>query len=248
MNALPVWRARSCFWFAARASGSAKARAARLARVEAEPLEEQRVVEVVDDAGLAPGEHLHRSDAELLRDDDVERAGQLLEPRIAVVAGAQHTDARQLLLRLVRNHKRDVEAIGELKRELAIANAGARHRRPDRSVRDEEDAGHEGEDRRGDLLQSRDGRRRHGRRPLRSRLPKHALRRGGVLLLTANALRYLSDRTMTFAARRTLARRRSTIRTIEDALDTAYAFEDWNVIAPNQIRSEIGALLDARGD
>jgi predicted O-methyltransferase YrrM len=74
---------------------------------------------------------------------------------------------------------------------------------------------------------------------------RNALRRGGPLLLTANALRYLSDRTMTFAARRALARRTSTSRTIEGALDTAYAFEDWNVVAPNQIRSEIGALLCA---
>jgi predicted O-methyltransferase YrrM len=77
---------------------------------------------------------------------------------------------------------------------------------------------------------------------------RQALRRGGVLLLTASVLRYFSDRTMTFAARRTLARRRSTTRTIEDALDTAYAFEDWSVIAPNQIRSEIGALLDVLGN
>ena len=73
---------------------------------------------------------------------------------------------------------------------------------------------------------------------------RNALRRGGPLLLTASALRFLSDRTMTFAARRALARRRSTIRTIADAVDTAFAFEDWNVIAPNQIRSEIEALLD----
>jgi cephalosporin hydroxylase len=73
---------------------------------------------------------------------------------------------------------------------------------------------------------------------------RNALRRGGPLLLTASALRFLSDRTMTFAARRALARRRSTIRTIADALDTAFAFEDWNVISPNQIRSEIEALLD----
>jgi cephalosporin hydroxylase len=73
---------------------------------------------------------------------------------------------------------------------------------------------------------------------------RNALRRGGPLLLTANALRFLSDRTITFAARRALARRRSTIQTIDDALDTAFAFEDWNVIAPNQIRSEIEALLE----
>jgi predicted O-methyltransferase YrrM len=73
---------------------------------------------------------------------------------------------------------------------------------------------------------------------------RNALQRGGPLLLTASALRYLSDRTLTFAAKRALARRRSTIQTIEDALDTAFAFEDWNVIAPNQIRPEIEALLD----
>jgi predicted O-methyltransferase YrrM len=73
---------------------------------------------------------------------------------------------------------------------------------------------------------------------------RNALRRGGPLLLTGSALRYLSDRTITFAAKRALARQRSTIRTIEDALDTAFAFEDWNVIAPNQIRPEIEALLD----
>jgi cephalosporin hydroxylase len=73
---------------------------------------------------------------------------------------------------------------------------------------------------------------------------RNALRRGGLLLLTADALRYLSDRTVTFAARRSLARRNSTIRTIGDALDAAYTFEHWNVIAPNQIRSEIEALLE----
>jgi predicted O-methyltransferase YrrM len=73
---------------------------------------------------------------------------------------------------------------------------------------------------------------------------KNALRRGGPLLLTASALRYVSDWTITFAAKRALARRRPTIQTIEDALDSAFAFEDWNVIAPNQIRSEIEALLD----
>jgi predicted O-methyltransferase YrrM len=73
---------------------------------------------------------------------------------------------------------------------------------------------------------------------------RNALRRGGPLLLTASALRYLSDRTITFAAKRALARRRSTIRTIDDALDTAFAFEDWSVIAPNQIRPEIEALLN----
>jgi predicted O-methyltransferase YrrM len=72
---------------------------------------------------------------------------------------------------------------------------------------------------------------------------RNALKRGGPLLLTASVLRYLSDRTMTFAARRALARRATKSGTIEGALDTAYAFEDWNVIAPNQIRSEIGVLL-----
>ena len=73
---------------------------------------------------------------------------------------------------------------------------------------------------------------------------RNALRRGGVLLLTANALQYLSERTVTFAARRSLARRAATIRTIEDALNAAYSFEGWSVIAPNQVRPEIAALLE----
>jgi predicted O-methyltransferase YrrM len=73
---------------------------------------------------------------------------------------------------------------------------------------------------------------------------RNALKRGGVLLLTASALQYLSERTVTFAARRSLARRTATIRTIEDALDAAYSFEGWSVIAPNQVRSEIAALLE----
>jgi predicted O-methyltransferase YrrM len=74
---------------------------------------------------------------------------------------------------------------------------------------------------------------------------RNALRRGGVLLLVAKALRYLSDRIVAFGAQRALARRRARIRTISDAVDTAYGFVDWDVvIAPMQVRSEIEALLE----
>jgi predicted O-methyltransferase YrrM len=74
---------------------------------------------------------------------------------------------------------------------------------------------------------------------------RNALRQGGLLLLMAKALRYLSDLIVTYGAQRALTPRRESIRTISDALDTAYGFADWDVvIAPMQVRSEIEALLE----
>jgi cephalosporin hydroxylase len=74
---------------------------------------------------------------------------------------------------------------------------------------------------------------------------RNALRQGGVLLLTAKALRYLSDRLVTYGAQRALAPRRRSIQTVSDAVDTAFGFADWDVvIAPMQVRSEIEALLE----
>jgi predicted O-methyltransferase YrrM len=73
---------------------------------------------------------------------------------------------------------------------------------------------------------------------------RNALKRGGVLLLVAKALRYLSDRVVMVGAKRALERRRAETRTIEDAVETAFGFEDWDVvIAPMQVRSEIESLL-----
>jgi cephalosporin hydroxylase len=66
-----------------------------------------------------------------------------------------------------------------------------------------------------------------------------------VLLLAAKGLRYLSDRIVAVGAQRALGQRRAAIRTIYDAVDTAYGFADWDVvIAPMQVRSEIEALLE----
>jgi cephalosporin hydroxylase len=74
---------------------------------------------------------------------------------------------------------------------------------------------------------------------------RNAIRRGGVLLLAAKALRYLSDRIVTYAAQRALAPRRAAISTISDAVDTAFGFADWDVvITPMQVRSEIEGLLE----
>ena len=105
-------------------------------------LEEQRVVEVVDDAGASAREALHSRDRQLLRDDGVAGVHEAAEAPVAELLRLDDAHAGQVVLRIVRDHERHVEATSEFRRELPVANARAGHRAAHRLVRHEKDAGH----------------------------------------------------------------------------------------------------------